>query len=103
MGFYCMCEESNDKPDSQAFGAPNRYCSAKSSIGGWSDSDFPPLALRTPMVCIKTGANQVILLDWQNGPNVWNNLERPDRWRNHYPNVDVFECPNCRSRIAREA
>ena len=102
MSLYCMCEAQNDKPDSQAFGAPNRYCSSESSLGGKVDSAFPPLALRTAMVCIKTGALQVILLDDQNGPNMLADAARPGRWRNHYPNVDVFECPNCRARIVRD-
>ena len=100
MSFYCLCEEKNDKPDSQAFLAPNRYCSVESSRGGKVDSDFPPLALYTPMVCIKVGANQV-LLDGGKRPNEWSGGGRPADWRNHYPNVDVFECPNCGARIVR--
>ena len=53
-------QERNRQPDGQHFGAPNRYCSSKSSLGGKADSEFPPLALRKPMVCIKTGATQVM-------------------------------------------
>ncbi len=95
MGLYCMCEARNDKPDSQAFGAPNRYCSGEAN-------GFPPLALRKPMRVIKTGAEQVILGTHVDGPNLWASAERPSNYRKHYPNVDVFECPNCGARVARE-
>jgi hypothetical protein len=88
-----MCEEKNDKPDSQAFMAPNRYCAAKDGV------DFPPLALHTKMKCIKMGAEQVITDMFE--PNDWSGGSRPSRYRRHYPNVDVFECPNCRARIVR--
>jgi len=97
-----MCEEINDKPDSQRFGAPNRYCSTKSTLVDMPDDlDFPPLALRRKMKCIKIGATQALLVDEQDKPNMWDS-PRPDRYRVHYPNVDVFECPHCHSRIARE-
>jgi hypothetical protein len=101
MPIYCLCEAKNDKPDSQAFMAPNRYCSIESNLGGKvEDVDFPPLALYVQMKCIKTGANQV-LLDGGKRQNDWSSAERPLDWRNHYPNVDVFECPNCGARIVR--
>lgn len=98
MSFYCLCEAHNDKPDSQHFGAQNRYCAIRP---GGDPTDFPPLALKTKMTCIKTGAQQVILYDHR--ANDWSTAERPIEWRAHYPNVDVFECPNCHARIAREA
>lgn len=101
MSFYCLCEAKNDKPDGQAFMAPNRYCSVESTRGGKLDvADFPPLALYMPMTAIKTGAQQV-LLDTGKTPNDWTSGERPANWRNHYPNVDVFECQNCGARMAR--
>jgi hypothetical protein len=101
MSFYCMCEAQNDKPDSQSFMAPNRYCSIESTVGGKTlTPDFPPLALYTPMVCIKTGASQVLFIGGK-WPNDWSTVARPSTWRNHYPNVDVFECPNCKARIVR--
>lgn len=96
MPFYCMCEAQNDKPDSQHFMAPNRYC----AIEEGSKIDFPPLALKTQMKCIKTGANQVILEN--HFSNDWSGGARPSNYRPHYPNVDVFECPNCHARIVRE-
>jgi len=96
MSFYCMCEAKNSKPDSQSFGAPNRYCAA-----GPKD-DFPPLALRRPMVCIKTGARQVILDPEVDHPNTWETAARPSMYREHYPNCDVFECPNCHSRVVND-
>ena len=101
MGFYCLCQASNNKPDSQHFGAPNRYC----AFGQDEEIDalgFPPLALRRKMECIKTGAAQVILDTDQDRPNTWGDAARPDRYRRHYPNVDVFECPVCHARITRE-
>lgn len=94
MSFYCLCEEKNNKPDSQAFMAPNRYCAAKDG------ETFPPLALHTKMQCIKTGASQVILDVHE--PNDWSGGSRPTHYRPHYPNVDVFECPNCHARMVRE-
>lgn len=96
MAIYCMCKEKNDKPDSQAFMAPNRYCAA-----GPKD-DFPPLALRKPMRCIKTGARQVILDPDVDKPNAWTSAARPSGYRPHYPNCDVFECPVCKARVVVE-
>ena len=99
MSLYCMCQSHEaGVPDWQHFGAPNRYAAVQPH-----DKDtFPPLALKTKMVCIKTGARQVILLDHKN--NYWNPDAggRPEYIREHYPNVDVFECPNCRARIVKE-
>lgn len=99
MSLYCMCQARNGKLDSQVFMAPNRFCALDSTVGGVSEvDDFPPLALRTKMVCIKTGARQVLLEagvgnDWVS--------PRPSDWRNHYPNVDVFQCPHCGAMVAK--
>lgn len=99
MSLYCMCEANNGKPDNQAFLAPNRYCAVPNALGEEPESlDVPPLALRRPMECIKTGTAQVILDDPQ--PNDWTG-PRPHRWRRHYPNVDFFECPHCHARVAK--
>jgi hypothetical protein len=95
MAIYCLCEAKNGKPDSQAFMAPNRYCAMQAG------DDFPPLALRREMHIIKTGARQVILESDQDKPNDWASAARPDHYREHYPNVDVFECPVCGARVAR--
>lgn len=101
MPIYCLCHEKNDEPDSQAFMAPNRYCANESDRGGTTeDSNVPPVALYTPMRVLKTGAQQV-LLDGGKTPNDWSSAERPADWRNHYPNVDMFECPNCGARVCR--
>ena len=94
MSVYCMCEAKNSKPDSQVFGAPNRYCAMSSG------DDFPPLALRRPMRCIKTGARQVLLSPEDDVANNWENA-RPIHHRPHYPNVDVFICDNCGARIVK--
>jgi len=101
MPIYCLCHERSDKPDSQAYMAPNRYCSIHSDRGGVTDdSTVPPLSLYTPMKVIKTGAQQVVL-DGGRRPNDWSSSERPSDWRNHYPNVDLFECPVCGARVCR--
>jgi len=92
-----MCAARNDRPESQAFGAPNRYCAVSEK------DDFPPLALRRGMICIKTGARQVILDELVDGANYWTSAERPRAYTPHYPNVDVYECPICHARIAKEA
>lgn len=94
MPLYCLCEANNDKPDSQAFGAPNRYCAVSAG------DDFPPLSLPRQMECIKTGAMQVVLDTPE--PNMWTGAGRPASYRRHFPNVDVFECPHCHARIAKE-
>ena len=96
MGFYCLCEARNDKPDSQHFGAPNRYAALRPE----DTDDFPPLALAKPMICIKVGARQVLLISDQ--PNDWTSAGRPAYVKTHYPNVDVFECQTCRARIVQE-
>ncbi len=99
MSFYCLCE-SPSGPDSQVFGAPNRYCAVENSLGETAESDFPPVALRKRMKCISVGANQVILAPVDDKPNDGDG--RSARWRKHYPNVDVFECEHCHARIVRE-
>jgi hypothetical protein len=43
------------------------------------------VVLPRPMTCVKTGAEQFLVDGSQ-----------------HYPNVDVFECPNCKLRVVRE-
>jgi len=101
MALYCLCEANNDKPDSQYFGAPNRYCAVESTVQKIPDVNFPPLALRQPMECIKTGAIQVLLEPAQDRPNNWDFGPRPDQFRIHYPNIDIFECPNCHARVAK--
>ena len=90
---YCLCEAENAKPESQAFGARNRYARLDSWCG-----PFPPVALYQPMKMIAVGVPQVLLNDPQ--PNDWSSVDRPVGHR-HYPNVDIWECPNCRARIAR--
>ncbi len=101
MSLYCLCEQKNDKPDHQAFGAPNRYCAIENHLGQRTEvADMPPLALPAAMVCLKTGAAQVVLDSAER--NMWTNAGRPNRWRRHYPNVDVFECPTCGARVAKD-
>ena len=97
---YCMCEDKHsDKPDAQHFGAPNRYAALRQE----DTDDFPPVALRTPLVCIKTGARQVLVLPDGPPPNDWGaDTVRPTYSHTHYPNVDVYECQTCRARVVKE-
>lgn len=97
-----LCEAQNDKLGSQHFGAPNRYCATESIISKIPNVGFLPLALRRQMRCIKTGAVQVILEPDQDKPNEWTEKGRPDRFTQHYPNVDVYECANCHARVAKD-
>ena len=101
MRLYCMCEAHNDKPDSQAFMAPNRYCSVVPALEKDVDT-VPPLALRRTMKLVKIGVPQVILDHDDDLPNDWRGVDRPSRYRRHYPNVDFYECPVCKARIVRE-
>lgn len=52
------------------------------------------------MVCIVQGVAQVILRDHK--PNMWEGGPRPTDYDRHYPNVDVYECPNCKARVVLE-
>lgn len=96
MTFYCLCEAHNDQPDSQTYGAPNRYCAPLKDTAA---HDFPPLALRRAMTCLAVGVPQVVLVDPK--PNDWTTATRPSQYRQHYPAVDVYECPHCRARMVR--
>ena len=100
MPLYCLCEGHNHQPDSQVYMAPNRYCAIESIYGQKSDSDVPPLALYIEMKVVRNGVNQV-LFDGGKRPNDWSSAERPADWRMHYPDVDLYECPNCGARVVR--
>ena len=49
------------------------------------------VCLPTAMLCVKTGAEQMI-----------RNPDTGDYHEHHARNVDIFECPNCHSRVAKE-
>lgn len=93
MPLYCMCNTQAG----QFSGAPNRYCKPLD----WENDDFPAIALRKRMDCIKMGANQVILDEKDNKDY---NLKDPVKpaGRIHFPNVDIFECPYCHARVVKE-
>mgnify|MGYP001570318044 FL=1 len=99
MKLYCMCHAINDKPDSQHYMAPNRYAAVPEE---WRKDDFPPVALRKPMTIMKISVRQVLLVPEDDHENNWDSNSRPRILREHFPNVDMFECPVCRSRIVRE-
>jgi hypothetical protein len=50
--------------------------------------------LQRPMSCIKTGAEQYLT-----------EIDRTtlqQHKRRHFPNLDIYECPKCGTRVARE-
>ena len=107
MKLYCLCEAqagtvAASKPDHQVYLAPNRYLAvtAVPLETEVSTDDFPPLALKRPMEMIKMGARQGILVDHK--PNDWSGSGRPTQAREHFPRVDVYECPHCKARVVRE-
>jgi hypothetical protein len=105
---YCLCEaqpgtKGAGAPDAQVYGAANRYCSVKDPTGRDLPAEkFPPVALQRPMRVIAVGVTQVVF-HGQPGPllNQWEGGMRPSG-HEHYPRVDVLECPTCKARIVRE-
>lgn len=108
MMLYCLCEaqpgtKGAGKPDAQVYGAANRYCSTKDPAGKELDAEkFPPVALQRPMRVIAVGVTQVVF-HGQHGHllNLWEGGLRPSG-HEHYPRVDVLECPTCKARVVRE-
>ena len=83
MAMYCMCVEEgaeNFDEDNQVEGAPNRFVGTDDN-----PTRFPRVMLRFKMDVIKTGAEQVL----------------PTGQR-HYPNVDVYQCANCKAVVVKE-
>ena len=97
MKLYCMCHEINSKPESQAFCASNLY-------GPYdTETEFRVVALKTPMIVVKTGVKQVLLC--KDKINDWTEkayITPEDIDHEHYPSVDFFECKNCGARVCRE-
>jgi hypothetical protein len=83
--------------DGQVMNAPNRYAAIRPD----DIDDFPPVMLQTPMLCIRTGARQV-LPSGRVPPNDHTKPDRPAYATTHYPNVDIFECPRRKARMVRE-
>ncbi len=98
MKIYCMCHEKNNKPDSQVFGARNLY-------GPYDiETDFRVVVLQQPMKVKKVGVKQVLtykplINDWSRAQVV----EKKDIVKEHYPYVDMYECPNCGAKICVES
>lgn len=55
MKLYCMCHERNDKPESQAFMAPNLYGLYD------TETEFRTVILQKAMAVIKNGVKQFLL------------------------------------------
>ena len=106
MKLYCMCEAQRGlgdvkraAPDGQVHGAPNRYAALRPN----DTDEFPPVMLQTAMRVLKIGVRQVLTFDGQVPPNVWDESKgRPKYDKEHYPNVDVHECPHCHARVVLE-
>jgi hypothetical protein len=116
MKLYCMCQITGDVPkagigsqgfgpiDNQVFMAPNRFGVMK------ENDDFRPVILARPMVCIKNGVAQMVGDGPRGIPNSWpktkeemeKDCENLKFVRRHYPNVDLYECPVCRSKVCVE-
>ena len=93
MKLYCMCHRENDKPESQAFMAPNRYHHYD------EESDYRTFVLTRSMVVDKNGAKQFLPDGLQ--PNKWDG-EQVDVLKQHHKGVDVHICPHCNARVAVE-
>ena len=66
------------------------------------ETGFRSFALKKSMECIKIGATQV-LVDQGVPPNDWEKAITPrDILKQHYPNVDIFQCKHCGTIIVRE-
>jgi len=122
MPLFCMCKITGRVPtqaidsqgfgprDGQCYGAPNRY-------GPFSEEDdFRMVFLGTPMEVVKNGAPQAVCHgdDGSVGRpprNMWaktkEEAEEDDRLlqqnHKHYPNVDVYRCPNCGAEVVRDS
>lgn len=115
---YCMCEITGDPPrvavDSQGFGpldnqvfmAPNRY-------GVFTEDDkidFRPVLLGRSMEPVKIGVEQRASNTGKVPSNPWprtkEEMEKDRKAlsdvRRHYPNVDLYRCPNCGAMIVLE-
>jgi len=115
MKIYCMCQITGSvlRPavDSQGFGpidnqvfmAPNRY-----GILVNESDEYRSVILSRAMVCLKNGVLQMVASE--KIPNKWiKDREEARREfkilkqaRRHYPDVDLYECPVCRSQMVVE-
>ena len=118
MKLYCMCQITGSVPevarDSQGFGpvdnqtffAPNRFGVMKDEPA--KTTDQRPVILNIAMICKQTGIHQEISKTFISNP--WAktkeiadiDFKRLKEARRHYPNVDLYECPHCRTQIVIE-
>jgi len=92
-----MCRVKNTKIDGQEFLAPNRFAPVD------TETDFRTFVLQKPMELTKVGAKQMLLFPSVKKPNDWKESVMPkDILKQHYPNVDVFQCRHCGAMIVRE-
>ena len=99
MKIYCMCHERNNKPESQAFMAINLYAPYD------SETDFRAVVLQKPMNVKKIGVKQVLLFSHIKKMNDWTSegqVTGRDIMKEHYPYVNMYECPHCGARICVE-
>jgi len=131
MKMYCMCEISKNHPnragDSAGFGPPdNQYFMAPNRFGVIPNEHgevkayakdahgdiVRPVLLQKPMVLVQMGVPQEVTKD-RVPPNAWNHLAGREELREaeqrlfqearqHFPNVDVYRCPNCGAIIVLE-
>jgi len=102
MKLYCMCRTRKGMIDGQEFLAPNRFAPGRIEQLD-IDDDFRTFVLQKPMKLTKVGAKQMLLFPNVKKPNDWKEPIMPkDILKQHYPNVDVFQCRHCGAMIVRE-
>jgi hypothetical protein len=117
---YCLCQITGDVParardsqgfgplDDQCFGAPNRWGLAQELDG----ETQRPVLLQRAMEVVKNGLPQMVRNNSSDKvpPNNWPRTKEEveaglaalQDVRRHYPNVDMYRCPNCGAIIVRE-
>ena len=104
---FCMCGSQGGRSpiayDGQVYGAPNRWRRYKGMLS---------VMLSKPMKVFKTGMEQYLpfICSSQDLRNRWpetdeavkEDIKNAQFARRHYPDVDVYECPNCHSKICVE-
>ena len=67
------------------------------------ETEFRSVVLSRPMNVIKIGVKQNLLINPKH--NNWTEkgrVKKEDISHQHYPNVDMLECPHCHSKICIE-
>jgi hypothetical protein len=85
MALYCLCDSELTKYESATLSSSEVKHPTRVTMS----------VLQRPMPCIKTGVEQYLT-----------EIDRAtlqQSKRRHFPNVDIFECPECGTRIAKES